>query len=198
GFDDICELLVYHGANINARNKNGYTPLMLACEKCDVCTVALLIEIGANLNIQQSNGETSLIKAVKRGHKQITQCVLEAGANFALKSNSGYSALTYAKTMRNLDVEDLMIDHISRLTSEFDKQVALTLNNTARIITALFPMQCFPLKEGNKFVINFKHVMEPLHPGVGFLLFISHARIKQNDIRCRLHGPCAVTSVILN
>ncbi|XP_050394413.1 M-phase phosphoprotein 8 [Patella vulgata] len=197
-YDDICELLVYHGAKLNAQNKSGCTALMLACEKCDICTLALLIEIGANMNIQQPTGETGLIKAVKRGHKQICQCLLENGANFALTTNNGYSALTYAKTMRHFDVEDIMIDHISRLTTEFDRQVALTLNNTARIITALFPLQCFPLNEGNKFVIDFKHVMEPLHPGVGFLLFISHARIKHNDIRCRLYGPCAVTGVVLN
>ena len=34
--------------------------------------------------------------------------------------------------------------------------------------------------------------------GVGYLLFVSHARITAQDIKCRLYGPCAVKSVTLN
>lgn len=52
-----------------------------------------------------------------------------------------------------------------RLTKELDKQVAVTLNNTAKISSGLFPMQVFPLCESNKFVINFKHEMQPNTPG---------------------------------
>ena len=33
GFDDVLELLVIHGADINAVQKNGTTPLMHACEQ---------------------------------------------------------------------------------------------------------------------------------------------------------------------
>lgn len=33
GFDDILEMLILTGANINARQKNGSTALMIACEE---------------------------------------------------------------------------------------------------------------------------------------------------------------------
>ena len=33
GYDDMMELLVLHGANINAQQKNGTTALMLAAEQ---------------------------------------------------------------------------------------------------------------------------------------------------------------------
>lgn len=52
-----------------------------------------------------------------------------------------------------------------RLTNEFDKQVAITLNSTAKITTGLFPLQCFPLSEGEKFVVNFKHELQANTPG---------------------------------
>lgn len=58
----------------------------------------------------------------------------------------------------------IWFDH-NRLTKEFDKQVAVTLNNTAKISSSLFPMQVFPLCESSKFVINFKHEMQPNTPG---------------------------------
>ncbi|XP_071112660.1 M-phase phosphoprotein 8-like isoform X2 [Haliotis cracherodii] len=164
-FDDIAEVLVCSGAKINAQQKNGNTALMIASEQAHICTVALLLEMGAKVNLQQAAGETALMKAVKRGHKQIVRYLLESGANFSYQTYSGCSALTYAKLHRLGDVEDIIVDHIARLTAEFDRQVAITLNNTAQILSALFPLQCFPLAETDKIVITFKNEVEPITPG---------------------------------
>ncbi|XP_071133532.1 M-phase phosphoprotein 8-like [Mytilus edulis] len=198
GYDDIVELLVNNKANVNAQMKNGTTSLMLACEHAHICTVALMVELGANINLVQNTGETALMKAVRRGHKQIVRFLLENGANFSEQNSSGYTALSYAKMMRLTEIEDIIVDHINRLTAEFDKQVQVTLNNTAKITSALFPLQCFPLSDGEKFVVNFKHELQTNTPGVGYLLFVAHARITAQDIKCRLYGPCAVKTVTLN
>ena len=37
-----------------------------------------------------------------------------------------------------------------------------------------------------------------LSTGVGYLLFIAHARITATDCKCRFYGPCAVNSATLN
>lgn len=46
GFDDVLELLVVKGANVNAEQKNGTTALMMACEQVrsltQTCRSALL------------------------------------------------------------------------------------------------------------------------------------------------------------
>ncbi len=52
-----------------------------------------------------------------------------------------------------------------RVTSEFEKQVQITLNNTAKIQCALFSMQCFALCEAEKFHITFNHDLQPTRPG---------------------------------
>lgn len=55
-----------------------------------------------------------LLQAVRRGHKQIVRFLLEHGANFSAQNNSGFSALTYAKMMRLTEIEDIIVDHITR------------------------------------------------------------------------------------
>ena len=59
----------------------------------------------------------------------------------------------------------MFILYFSRLTSEFEHQVSLTLNNTATIISALFPLQCFSLCDDKQLTIVFKNEAEPLTPG---------------------------------
>ena len=64
GYDDILELLILNGANVNVRQKNGCTALMLACEQGLRCTVELLLLMGARVNpqINGNKGESALIK----------------------------------------------------------------------------------------------------------------------------------------
>ncbi|KAL5011167.1 hypothetical protein ScPMuIL_013472 [Solemya velum] len=198
GFDDIVEMLILTGANINTQHKNGTTALMLACEEAHICTIALLVELGANLNLVQDFGDTALMKAAKRGHKQIVKFMLESGANFSAHNAQGITAMSYANMYNNNEIEDLINEHIMRLEIEFKKQVCITLNNTAQIICSLFPLQCFPLSESDNFVIQFKHDLQPMTPGVGYLLFIAHARITGQEVKCRFYGQCDVKSAFLN
>ncbi|XP_020288007.1 POTE ankyrin domain family member B2-like [Pseudomyrmex gracilis] len=47
---EIAELLLNHGANVNASDKSGVTPLCLAAELENVEVVAMLLDRGANIN----------------------------------------------------------------------------------------------------------------------------------------------------
>lgn len=199
GYDDIMLQLMIHGADVQVQQKNGVTALMLAVDHAECSTVALLLEMGANINMKDSNGETALIKAVKRGDKQILKLLLENGSNFTAATNAGYNAIQLAKVHRLADMETTLIDHITRVTAEFEKQVRATLRNTATLISPLFPHQCFPLYESDVNTVQFRyHPTAPAGPGMGFLLFIAHARITGSEVKCRLYGHCAVNSVTLN
>lgn len=50
GRDEVVKFLAAYGADVNARNQSGLTPLMLAAGRCDSSTVEELIRVGANVS----------------------------------------------------------------------------------------------------------------------------------------------------
>ena len=73
---DIVRFLIEHGADINARNAQGETPLMLACNS-PAATQALL-EHKANVNARDNQGNTALIHTQ---NAEVMRLLLEAGAD---------------------------------------------------------------------------------------------------------------------
>ena len=66
GCREFCELLLLKGADIEARDKDGRTPLFIACSKNNVDICALLISKGADVNAKDNRGWTPL----RQVHKQ--------------------------------------------------------------------------------------------------------------------------------
>jgi len=71
GFKGITELLIAHGANVNASKKDGTTLLHLASAKGYKEIVELLITNGANVDAKTNKGETPLTVASEAGNKEI-------------------------------------------------------------------------------------------------------------------------------
>lgn len=77
--------------NINARNKDGKTPLIAAFTKPD--KLKQLIKQGADVNFPDLNGRTPLMTAVYPVQHESIKILLEAGANPNLHSKDGKTAL---------------------------------------------------------------------------------------------------------
>ena len=78
----MVQLLLDHGADVNAKDSLGYTPLM-RCVKHQTRVVdigSLLLKMGSNPNEMASDGCTPLILAVLY-NKDFTQILLDAGAD---------------------------------------------------------------------------------------------------------------------
>lgn len=56
----LIELLLKHGADINAKNKDGRTPLHEACVYDLDGTVRILLQRGADIDVEDKNGKTAL------------------------------------------------------------------------------------------------------------------------------------------
>ena len=90
------KFLVGHGANVNARDAKGTTPLVLAVNLGFLEGVDFLISAGAKVDESNNTGETPLISAIHRRDAALVRALLKAGANPDRPDNSGRSARDYA------------------------------------------------------------------------------------------------------
>ena len=95
------QFLLAKGANVNARDGRGATPLVVACNLNFVEGVELLVERGARVDESNTSGETPLITAVHNRNIPLMRILLKAGANPDRADNSGRTARDYAKLAGN-------------------------------------------------------------------------------------------------
>lgn len=84
-------LLYQKGANLNAKDRDGNTPLILAAISRWTEGAATLIRLKAQVNAQNRLGETALLKAVQARDLQLAKALIDAGANADIADNSGIS-----------------------------------------------------------------------------------------------------------
>lgn len=83
-------------ADLNARDRDGFTPLSRAVGNGHEDRVKLIITRGANPNNPDSDGSTALGWGSEEGHESIVQVLLEAGAHVNAPDVIGWTALMIA------------------------------------------------------------------------------------------------------
>jgi ankyrin repeat protein len=104
GNADALAALIAAGADVNAHDIYGFTPLHIACCRGSINTVKALVVAGADVNAQNVNRRTPLHYACNGGHAQVVQLLLEAGADSAIRNNNGNfpQDITEDKEIRDL------------------------------------------------------------------------------------------------
>lgn len=107
GMQDIVELLVEHGADINCMEAYGISPLMRSAESSNHIT-DYLIEKGANVNACDENGVTPLMYAAAAGKTYCVETMLAAGADPDATDNQGRTARSYARKSHHLEIVKIL------------------------------------------------------------------------------------------
>ena len=95
GHDEVIQVLLELGADINLRNSFGNTALMLAAEKGRTDAVAALLGWTNTIELDAKNSYeyTALILAAESGHKECVELLVKYGANLNLQNMFGKTAL---------------------------------------------------------------------------------------------------------
>ncbi|XP_052081268.1 uncharacterized protein LOC127719286 isoform X2 [Mytilus californianus] len=138
----ITKSLIDHNAEVNARDNEGETPLLLACRYGDYELVkTILSSRKSDLNLQNSKGQTPLYLACEFGDDNIVEILLGGNADSSKEDNDGKSPLHVSlEILKSIkyerkflkdrdDIDDLntkwnIFEHIASLLIEYNTDMS--------------------------------------------------------------------------
>jgi ankyrin repeat protein len=104
---DIIKLLIEYEVDINVKDENGDSILMIASLYNHLEIAELLIKMGANVNIK--DGDAALMKATRNNRLYLVNLLIKAGAYINIKNKNSFTALLLAKAYYYKNIIDLLI-----------------------------------------------------------------------------------------
>jgi len=108
---DQVQLLISQGADVNGKNRMGWTPLHTAIRNRQQALIEPLIAKGADVNAKDNSGQTPLHVAVYIGQKDAVELLIAKGADVNIMGGRGDNALSLAKKRGNTEIIDLLLKH---------------------------------------------------------------------------------------
>ena len=120
---DIIELLASRSSDLNARNKQRQTPLILAAQSGHLNAVICLLRFGADATLDGSFGATALHRAVENGHESCVAILTAADSNLShCRDDDGLSPAHYISTAisKGISISPKIVDLLSNALNETD------------------------------------------------------------------------------
>src|SRR5437588_569717 len=111
GHRDAALKMIAAGADVNAAQGDGTTPLHWAVYKIDADLPRALLQRGARPNVINNYGSSPLAEAVKVANARLVGMLLDAGSNAEVPNQEGQTALMLAARAGSLDVAELLVRH---------------------------------------------------------------------------------------
>lgn len=124
--DDIsARNFISKGADANARDDNGCTPIARAASGGYLSMVKLLLENGADVNTPCNHGPNALSLASSRGHEAIVRLLLEKGADVNRKGQQGWYPISVAIEAGHAGIASALIEHGAEINVSYTYKTPL-------------------------------------------------------------------------
>ncbi|EAX91611.1 ankyrin repeat protein, putative [Trichomonas vaginalis G3] len=107
----LLEYFISNGADINAKDRIGLTPLHSAAKNNSKETAEILISNGADINAKDRIGLTPLHYAAKYNNKEIAEILISNGADINAKDEDGSTPLHYAAMNNSKETAEILISN---------------------------------------------------------------------------------------
>ncbi len=123
-FDKLVEEALKEGIDVNLKDCNGLTALMIAADKGSGEIVKTLLNSGANVNLQDNDGWTALMYVSrkkchyglrKNNMVNIAKMLIEAGAYISTKNNQKQRAIDLANGKEYNEIAQMLQIHKDHL-----------------------------------------------------------------------------------
>ncbi|XP_055679921.1 ankyrin repeat and KH domain-containing protein mask isoform X9 [Lutzomyia longipalpis] len=127
GHEDLVELLISRGANIEHRDKKGFTPLILAATAGHDKVVEALLKYGAEMEAQsERTKDTPLSLACSGGRYEVVELLLNIGANKEHRNVSDYTPLSLAASGGYVNIIKLLLSHGAEINSRTGSKLGIS------------------------------------------------------------------------
>jgi len=102
--EEIIKLLISKGADVNARDDQGMTPIF----NKEINLIILLVKAGADIRLQSSKGNTALMWFAYSGYLDGIRYLASRGADIEIKNKDNQTALDIAEKFGHLKVVEYL------------------------------------------------------------------------------------------
>lgn len=122
-FPKTVKLLLKNNAQIDEKNNEGITPLMIASERGLIKSVKVLLENGADPNLLDNQGKSAFAWAIDGKHHEIAHILLKSGSPVSQTNILRYTSITtitdlpatYQRKGKSLDKEQTVVKDMTPL-----------------------------------------------------------------------------------
>ncbi len=141
GFQDMADLLLALGADVNVRARNGETPLITAVAergKDNQSLALFFIASGADVKVANDDGWTALHYAANENMPTLAQALIDKGAAADAKTVEGETPLDIALKQHSQEVVQVLLKNGAKIRdsaiSEYTKAIGLNPKDAAAYV----------------------------------------------------------------
>ena len=109
GYKNFIIEIINSGIDLNYKNENGESFLLMAIRQKDIHTVKLLLDAKVKVNDYNFDNETPLLLATRLGEIEIVKILLIHNADANLTDKKGYSPLMIASQLGRIEIIETLL-----------------------------------------------------------------------------------------